>query len=142
MTRDDEAASRRWCVVVVEDEPYTRRVIVELLRDEEDLVAHGASTGAEALELIARVGPDVILMDLRLPDATGFDLRDQLRATPATRRIPVVAMSALGLQALDQARAAGFAAVVDKPFDADQFLALVRRIAERPVGRDELSDAG
>jgi CheY-like chemotaxis protein len=135
-------ASRPWCVVVVEDEPYTRRVVLELLSDEPDLTAHGAATGLEALALIDRVRPDAVLMDLRLPDASGFDLIQRLRADPTTRSIPVIAMSALGLQALDAAREAGFAAVIDKPFDADQFIDTVRGLARRHRDREDLAQTG
>lgn len=128
LTDAGRSGPRAFKVLVIEDDPYTRYVMVELLKDEPDLSVQGASTGAEAIDLVQQARPDAIVMDLHLPDGTGFDLWARLRSDPDTQGIPAIAMSALGLQALDAARAAGFTAVVDKPFDAEQFLETVRRV--------------
>jgi CheY-like chemotaxis protein len=124
----ERAGARTSLVLVVEDDLYNRHVMVELLNEEAGLTVRGVSSGSQALELVRESRPDVIVMDLRLPDVDGSDLCARLRSDPETRDIPAIATSALGLRALEEARAAGFAAVVEKPFDADQFLDTVRSV--------------
>ena len=75
-----------------------------------------AATGAEGIALAAEHLPDVILMDLRLPDMDGTDAARGLADEARTARIPVVALSSLPLEGDgDWFRAAGFAGYLEKP---------------------------
>jgi CheY-like chemotaxis protein len=72
--------------------------------------------------------PDLILLDLHLPDIPGHEVLDRLRADPATANIPVVVISAdatAGAQA--RLRAAGARGYLTKPIDLDEFLQVVER---------------
>src|SRR5258708_27796442 len=74
---------------MVEDNPAEQPSIAELLgHDDIDLVAVG--TGAEALAALPAEPPDCIVLDLRLPDMTGFDLLEEIRDAPALPDLPVV----------------------------------------------------
>src|SRR5262249_46579516 len=76
-------------LLVIEDNEIERASIVELLQhDDIDLVAVG--TGREALEMLMGDSFDCCVVDLRLPDMTGFDLLDQIQASPSLREIPIV----------------------------------------------------
>lgn len=87
-----------------------------------------AASGAEAIALAAEHLPDVILMDLGLPDMDGADAAQALRREPLTARIPVVALSALRLEGdADWLLAAGFAGYLEKPIDIGEFPDQVRR---------------
>jgi two-component system cell cycle response regulator DivK len=87
-----------------------------------------ASTGAEGVALAAELGPDVILMDLRLPDMDGTEAARTLGADERTARIPVVAMSALRLEGSDDwLEEAGFAGWLEKPIQVGTFPDEVRR---------------
>jgi CheY-like chemotaxis protein len=87
-----------------------------------------AATGAEGVALAAERRPDVILMDLRLPDMDGREAARTLRDDPPTARIPVVAMSALRLEGSDEwLEAAGFVGALEKPIRVDTFAMEVRR---------------
>jgi len=97
-TRDLEAAlvrirdfvkPRRKRLLIVEDDPAERLGIAELLgHDDIDLVTVG--TGAEALAVLRDEAPDCIVLDLRLPDMSGFDLLEAVRDNPALADLPVV----------------------------------------------------
>ena len=86
-----------------------------------------APNGAAGVVLASEQLPDVILMDLRLPDMDGTEAARKLGDDPRTARIPVVAMSALSLESGELARAAGFAGVLPKPIDVGTFAEHVRR---------------
>lgn len=87
-----------------------------------------AGTGAEGVALATEHVPDVILMDLRLPDMDGAEATRILKDDERTARIPVVAMSALPLEGRDEwLEAAGFAGSLEKPIRVDTFPDEVRR---------------
>jgi two-component system cell cycle response regulator DivK len=87
-----------------------------------------ASSGAEAIALAAEHLPDVILMDLRLPDMDGTEAARRLADAGRTAAIPVVAVSALPLErGGDWFRAAGFAGCLEKPISVGAFPDQVRR---------------
>ena len=118
-------------VLIVDDNDRNRKLARDVL------VAAGfrtleAATAAEGIALASEHLPDVILMDLRLPDADGTEAVRTLREEPRTSRIPVVAVTALPLDAHDGWLSdAGFAGYIAKPIDIDELPDLVRRFAAR-----------
>jgi two-component system cell cycle response regulator DivK len=91
-----------------------------------------AATGAEGIALAAEYLPDVILMDLRLPDMDGTDAARALGARAQTARVPVVALSALPFEAEDEwLLAAGFAGYLEKPINVGEFPDQVSRYCTR-----------
>ena len=83
------AEPRRKRLLVVEDSPAEQLSITELLaHDDVELVA--ATTGQEALDILRRGGCDCVVLDLRLPDISGFELLDEIRDDPAMADLPVV----------------------------------------------------
>ena len=100
----------------MDDEPDNREIIASVVGD---LLGHRAllaEDGEQALEQ-ARRQPDLILLDLRLPGMSGFDVARELKADPVTAAIPVVAITALAdRDDREAALAAGCAGCVTKPF--------------------------
>jgi two-component system cell cycle response regulator DivK len=119
-------------VLIVDDNARNRKLARDVLHVA-GFRALEAATAGEGIALASAHLPDVILMDLRLPDADGADAVVSLRAEPRTSHIPVVAMTALPLDPRDAWLAdAGFAGSISKPIDIDQFPRLVREFcAER-----------
>ena len=96
-------APHRKRLLVVEDNDIERTGIVELLAHD-DIVVQGVGTGGEALEALASARYDCCVIDLRLPDMTGFDLLEQIQADPGSRDLPVVVFTGKDLSAEEQAR--------------------------------------
>jgi two-component system, cell cycle response regulator DivK len=116
-------------VLIVEDNELN----LKLLRD--ILEAHGYATitardGGTALALARDERPDLILMDLQLPDISGYDAVGQLKGDDATRSIPIAAVTAFAM-AGDERKAltAGCDAYVAKPIVLRHFLEIVARLA-------------
>ena len=94
-----------------------------------------AESGAEGIALAAEHLPDVILMDLRLPDMDGTDAARALAGEVRSARIPVVALSALPLEGDDDwFLAAGFAGYLEKPISIGEFPDQVRGYCARAGG--------
>ncbi len=114
-------------MLVVEDNATS----MKLFRDV--LLATGyrpleATTGSQAFELAAEMGPALVLMDIQLPDLDGIAALGRLRADERTASIPVLALTAQAMQG-DRERllAAGFDGYVSKPVDVVELLDTVRR---------------
>src|SRR5206468_8594177 len=81
-------------VLVVEDEPITNDLLCRLL-EREGFACRGVEEGNHALALAPDLRPSAILLDLMLPDISGFDLYEKLRRTGPLKRIPVIVVTAL-----------------------------------------------
>ena len=119
-----------WQVLVVEDDADSAEVISRILTFHG--VRHGIARNAdEAMTMISSEHPDLILVDLGLPDISGWDLLQTLRSTPSTAEVPVVTITAYGNDSLaEEALAAGFDAFFTKPVAAFTFVAELERIME------------
>ncbi|HEX4423029.1 MAG TPA: response regulator, partial [Kofleriaceae bacterium] len=90
-------------LLVIEDNARERASIVELL-GHDDIEVTAVATGAEALAVLRAHAFDCCVVDLRLPDMTGFELLEQLRAEPALQAIPVVVFTGKGLSAAEESQ--------------------------------------
>ncbi len=121
-------------VLIVEDNQKN----MKLFRDV--LLAKGyrtleATTGGEAVELATEHAPDLVLMDIQLPDLDGVQSLRRLRADERTAGIPVLALTAQAMQG-DRERflAAGFDGYLSKPVDVRELIETVREHCERLAG--------
>lgn len=116
--------------LVVDDNDANRKLAIDVL-GAAGFRTYGASRAAQGIALAREHVPDVILMDLQLPDMNGVDATRNLAAHERTAGIPVVALSATPLEGNeDWLEEAGFAGWLDKPIHASRFPEQVRRYAE------------
>ena len=113
-------------VLLIEDEPNIAEALRFILTRDGWQVAMLAD-GAQALATVALVRPDVVILDLMLPGASGLDILRGLRADPATRALPVLMLTAKGQDRdREAAQAAGVTAFMTKPFANADIVARVR----------------
>jgi two-component system cell cycle response regulator DivK len=118
-------------VLIVDDNEQNRKLVRDVLSTAGFRTLE-AATGAEAIAVAAEDIPDVILMDLRLPDMDGTDAARRLRDGERTEAIPVVAVSSMPLErGGDWFRAAGFAGCLEKPISVRAFPDQVRGYCAR-----------
>ena len=118
-------------VLVVDDIPETRDHLTKLLGFESDIdVVGSAASGREALEMAVRLHPDVVLMDINMPDMDGITATEQLSlAVPAAA---VVMMSVQGeADYLRRSMLAGAREFLVKPFSSDELTASIRQVSAR-----------
>lgn len=123
-----DPAGRRVSVLLVDDCGDQRDLYELLLVSEFHVIS--ASRGAEALSLAARQRPDVIVLDIEMPEMNGFETCRRLKADPATRSIPVIMLTGCDYIP-DEARLVGAFAVLEKPCPESR---LVRTIVAAAVG--------
>jgi DNA-binding NarL/FixJ family response regulator len=125
-------------VAVVDDHPIVRDGIVANLQDAADIAVTGsAGSGAEALALVQRERPDVVLLDLELPDRSGLDVIVELKA--ALPEVRIVVFSAYGgEERVAAALSRGADSYVLKGTPSDELLATIRSaVTDRPrLGAD------
>jgi CheY-like chemotaxis protein len=116
-------------VLVVEDDPWIRSLICDLLEGEAYVVLQAAD-GKAGLDMAEEADPDVILLDLAMPEKSGLDVLHELKSSKPTRDIPVIVVSAYAMLMMgsDARRADG---VIQKPFDLADLLAQVEQAAAK-----------
>jgi CheY-like chemotaxis protein len=116
-------------VVYVEDNADNFRLVQRLLEQDGEIEVFGAPDGPSGLALVQERRPALVLLDLDVPLLDGLEVARRLRADPATREIPIIAVSAKVMDGERQSCLdAGCAAYVEKPIEIIAFRELVRRI--------------
>lgn len=115
-------------ILLVEDNDTIRNAFAILL-EESGYAVLQARIGEDALRISRESGPDLVLMDLGLPDVNGLEVTRRLKADEATRAIPIVALTGRALEAdRDACRAAGCSGYFTKPIDAASLLDVIPRV--------------
>jgi two-component system, cell cycle response regulator DivK len=117
-------------ILVVEDQPDNRQIIRDMLAPTGYEITE-VENGEDALAAIARQRPDLILMDIQLPVMDGYEATRRIKADPALRSIPIIAVTSYALSGEEKkARAAGCDEYVPKPFSPRELLVKIRNFLE------------
>jgi two-component system cell cycle response regulator DivK len=109
-------------VLIVEDQEDNRRIIRDLLRYA-GYQTDEATTGEDAIEHINAQTPDLILMDVQLPGLDGYATTRRIKADPALRQVPVIAVTSFAFAGDDlKAREAGCDDYITKPYSPRKLL--------------------
>lgn len=124
-------------ILVVDDDKDIRKLVENILI-REGFVTVGADSAADAFKKIQTSKPDMVILDLQLPDKDGFEVCKALRADPVTRYIPVVILT---VQTLDSYKIAGLEIGADdyitKPFNQTELVARIKAVLRRVEWRDK-----
>lgn len=117
-------------VAIVDDDPGIVKVISVILKTNGFEVVDALS-GAEALALIKAELPDVVLLDIMMPDVDGFEVCRQLKADPETKDIPVIFVSAkTGMDHVDKGMELGAEGYIIKPFAPAVLIAKIKEMTD------------
>ncbi|WP_427919994.1 response regulator [Streptomyces sp. cg40] len=117
-------------VLVVDDNKVIRQLIRVNL-ELEGLEVVTAADGAECLDVIHQVRPDVVTLDVVMPRLDGLRTAARLRSDPRTRDLPLAIVSACTQHEVDSGLDVGVDAFLAKPFEPSELIALVRQLIER-----------
>ena len=114
-------------ILAVDDTPENLRLLDALLTPRGyELVT--ASTGVDALAMLAKEKPDLLLVDIVMPEMNGYEVTKRVRADAATRHLPIIMITATGGADLVRSLEAGADDFVSKPFDQHELLARVKSL--------------
>jgi len=128
---DDDSIKQILCI---EDEPEMVDLI-RLILNRRGFVVRGATGGIEGLEMIRKELPDLVLLDLMMPDMDGWEVYQQMKADEKTRHIPVIVVTAKA-QSIDKVLGLHIAKVDDyiaKPFSPKDLLSSIDKILDRAM---------
>ncbi len=138
--RPDAAVPSGADILVVDDNADMRAYLTRLLG--RHWTVRTTANGEEALRAVSERRPDIVLTDVMMPRVDGFELLAALRSDPATRRIPVIMLTArAGQEASVEGLEAGADDYLAKPFRADELIARVRVALQRAAGRSAVPPA-
>ena len=121
-------ASPTRSALVVEDDPEVRKLVRKSL-ERLDFAVTEARTGKEAMDLLAKLQPELVCLDLMLPEQSGYEICEHIRRTTGLRHVPVLVISARALPE-DRAHAeeVGADGYLIKPFTFSDFTAKVTQL--------------
>jgi two-component system alkaline phosphatase synthesis response regulator PhoP/two-component system response regulator VicR len=124
-------------ILAVDDEKHIVRLVQINLQKEGYEVAT-ANTGKEALEVVSEFGPDLIVMDVMMPEMDGFEALKKLKENPATRDIPVIMLTAKAQDAdVFRGWQSGADLYLTKPFNPAELLTFVKRLLQNNVATEK-----
>ena len=118
-------------ILYVEDNSDNRTLVRRILLSE-DYKLIEATNGAEALQVLENTKPDLILMDINMPDMDGYTLTAKIKARPGFERVPILALTANVMRGdKEKTLEAGCDGYIQKPLDIDQLIKEIERFLAR-----------
>jgi two-component system cell cycle response regulator DivK len=118
-------------VLYIED-TFENRMLIKRILQAEGYIVLEAENAHHAIEVIAQNTPDLILMDINMPDVDGYTLTSKLRTMPKLKSIPILALTANVMRGdRERSLAAGCDGYIQKPIDVDTFSDLIASYLER-----------
>ena len=124
-----KAAGMQPEVLVIEDNDLITQIYKAIFH-ELGCCVMSARTIADAQTLLTQERPDLIIMDLRLPDGSGIDATRAIRGQPDLKNIPVIVITDGSPSSEEEARSAGCSACISKPINVGMFIELVRQYVD------------
>ena len=124
----DELSLKDFLVLVVDDE-IDNTVVISLDLQQQGYRVVTASNGEQAVSVANSTNPDIILMDIGMPELDGLGAARRIRENAALKSVPMIAVTAVGTEGFHRAALdAGFDGYLVKPFDFDRLHELIRRL--------------
>jgi two-component system cell cycle response regulator DivK len=125
------SANPKTTILYVEDN-LENRVLVRRILTSEDYAMLEAVNAAEALTLLENTRPDLILMDINMPEMDGYTLTAKIKAMPGFERVPILALTANVMRGdKEKTLEAGCDGYIQKPLDIDQLIREIERFLPR-----------
>jgi DNA-binding response OmpR family regulator len=136
----DERAEKTMRVAVIDDDPDILKVLRVIL-GARGIEVQEALSGLKGFVMVKREPPDVVLLDIMMPDIDGFEVLRKLKLDPETADVPVIFLSAkTGKEHVDRGLSLGAQGYVTKPFDPEQLVDMIEEVAGWRMPETEAGD--
>ncbi|MBN1283770.1 MAG: response regulator [Anaerolineae bacterium] len=112
-------------ILCIDDDPETLQLVRLILAREPDFDFKSTTSGQQGIELTQRLKPDLVLLDIMMPDVDGWQVLEKIRALEETRNTRVVLFSAVGM--ITSTKVDGY---ISKPFSPQKLMSGIRRVLE------------
>jgi two-component system, cell cycle response regulator DivK len=130
-----------WVVLVIDDMP-DNSAVAQLALEFHGAVVHTAHTGQAGLALLETIKPNVILLDIRMPQMDGWHVYEAIRKNPTHAHTPIIAVTAYAMEKdRNDALEAGFDGHIAKPFDVLTFGSQIEELATRALNKRQQANA-
>ena len=116
-------------ILVVDDEPDVLKILL-LRLEKTGYKVMGGRDGREALDLARRMVPDLIILDIYLPDMNGDDITRILKGDERLKAIPIILISATTISIAQRAKECGADGYIAKPFEPEELVGMVKKMLE------------
>jgi len=138
----DRSKRKNPLILIVDDVPRNLQLLAAILKEENKYEVAAATNGAAALKIVDNVLPDLILLDVMMPEMDGFEVCRRLKASPSARDIPVIFLTAkAGLKDIVKGFQLGGVDYITKPFNGTELLARVQTHIELKQSKEKLNDS-
>ncbi|MBI5555343.1 MAG: response regulator [Elusimicrobia bacterium] len=118
-------------ILVVDDEPHVR-ILLKSRLEANGYAVVTAYGGTQALEKVKEEKPDLILLDIVMPDLNGYEVAQRLKSDPETAALPIIIFTASNIRELeDKCRDLGVDYVIMKPFSPEVMLGMVKELFKK-----------
>ena len=116
-------------ILIIDDQPESIRLLMQLLTEHGNYRVFAADSGQEGISMVARRQPDLIILDLMMPEMDGFAVLEELRANPETQNIPVIVVTGETDLAKDQqAKLENLRVLYKAAISKDEFETLIKDV--------------
>ena len=113
-------------ILIIEDNPINRKIMRDLMHIHRYETVE-AVNGVEGVKMAQEILPDLIMMDIQLPELDGYSATKQIKANTLTQKIPIIAVTSFAMSGeADKAKEAGCDAYITKPIDIHQVIKQVK----------------
>jgi PleD family two-component response regulator len=120
--------SSKYTMILIVDDSTTNQVLLQAILEEEGYEIVTAFGAKEAFSIISKQKPQLILLDLLMPEISGFDFLKEVKEKPTTSNIPVIVVSAVGsADNIDYCKQLGAVDFFSKPIDINLLIEVVKR---------------
>jgi CheY-like chemotaxis protein len=124
----------------VEDDPANMQLVEQILARDTGIILLTAVNGKTGIDIARSARPDLILLDINLPDINGFETMNILQSEPSTAYIPVIAVSANAMpRDVKKGLEAGFFRYITKPIKINELMNAVNEALELAAGKSEIN---
>ncbi|HFD32477.1 MAG TPA: response regulator [Gammaproteobacteria bacterium] len=128
----DTKTEKTYTVLYIEDNAANLRLVEQILSAKNNINMISAPEPNLGMDLIHTESPDLILLDINLPEMNGFEVLEQLRSDEVTKNIPVIAVSANAmLRDIEKGMSAGFDDYITKPIDVTTFFVAIMKVLNK-----------
>lgn len=114
-------------ILIVEDNPRNMRLMEQIIMDiSDDIELIKSTSGFEVIEKAKKIKPDLVLLDIALPDMDGFQIRNKLMEYPLFKNIPFIAVTAYAATTDKESIKKSFDYYISKPIDEDNLIDIVK----------------